>query len=166
MLFVSHKLTFVENETVWLVCVTMRERTRQNLAYNFLIQLLRLQSLAFAVHFSNAFWHGSKAFPKGSSQNEIVSLFIIFHLPYRQYRGVKKCFHSCHYQNQNFSLLSHSCNSCSTRFALVSFMSHSCFPCVAPVKLVLLVSGTRVVKQTRSKEVSTFTLKIRGFFLV
>ena len=94
-----------------------------NLVYNFLTQPLPLQSSVFVVHFSNAFWHGNKAFPKGSSQNEIVPLLVIFHLPYSKYRNVKICFYSCSYQNQNFF----------TRVALVS-----------------LVSGTRVVNQPRS----------------
>ena len=53
-----------------------------NLIYNVLIQLLPLKSLVFVVHFLNAFWHGNEAFPKGSSQNEIVPLLVILHLPY------------------------------------------------------------------------------------
>ena len=43
---------------------------------------------------------------------------------YSKYIGVQICFYSCRYQNQNFSLVSHSYRSCSTRVALVS---HSCF---------------------------------------
>ena len=100
-----------------------------NLVYNFLIQLLPLQSSVFVVHFSNAFWHGNKAFPKVSCQNEIVPLLVIIHLPYSKYRGAKICFYSCRYQNQNFSLVSHSCRLCSTRVALVSFVQHSCRTC-------------------------------------
>ena len=46
---------------------------------------------------------------------------------------MKTCFHSCPHQNQNFSLMSQSRRSCSSRVTLVS-----------------LVSGTRVVNQTRS----------------
>ena len=63
---------------------------------------------------------------------------------------VNICFYQCRYQNQNFSLVSHSCRSCSTR---VSLVSHSCRQCrtrVARVALVSLVSGTRVANQTRS----------------
>ena len=45
-----------------------------NLVHNFLINLLPLQSSVFVVHFSNAFWHGNKAFLKGSFQNELVPL--------------------------------------------------------------------------------------------
>ena len=45
-------------------CITMRTDAgtckaicSYNLAYNFLRQILPLQSLVFVVHFSNAFWH-------------------------------------------------------------------------------------------------------------
>ena len=117
-----------------------------NLVYNFLIQLLPLKSSVFVVHFSNAFWHGNEAFPKVSSQNEIVPLLVIFHLPYSKYRGVKICFHSCRYQNQNFSLVSHSCRSCSTRDALVSFLWHSCYTCVALMWYSCRSCRTRVAR--------------------
>ena len=151
-----------------------------NLVYNFTIQLIAIQllplkSLVFVVHFLNAFWHGNETFPKGSSQNEIVPLLVVFHLPYSKYNGVKICFYSCGHQNQNFSLVSHSCLSCSTRVvrgalvlhlcrtyvarvSLVSLVSHSCCICVTLVALVFLVSGTRVVNQTRSSHIiSLFT---------
>ena len=108
-----------------------------NLIYKFLIQLLPLKSSVFMVHFSNAFQHGNEAFPEVSSQNEIVPLLVIFHLPYSKYKSVKICFYLCRYQNQNVSLVSHLCRSCSTRVALVSFVQHSCCTSVA---LVLLVS--------------------------
>ena len=132
-----------------------------NLVYNFLIQLLPLKSSVFVVHFSNAFWHGNKAFPKVSSQNGIVPLLVIFHLPYSKHRGVKICFYSCCYQNLNFSLVSHLCRSRAVRVALVSqsccsfstgvaLVSQSCRSCLNRVALVSLVSGTRVVNQTRS----------------
>ena len=141
-----------------------------NLVYNVLIQLLPLKSLVFVVHFLNAFWHGNKALPKGGSQNEIILLLVVFHLPYSKYKGVKICFYSCRYQNQNFSLVSHSCRSCSACVALVPHMccscstrvalvTHSCRTCltrVASVALVALVSGTRVVNQTRSLTISCF----------
>ena len=107
-----------------------------NLVYNFLIQLLPLKSSVFVVHFSNAFWHGNKAFPKVSSQNKIVPLLVIFHLSCSKYRGVKICFYLCHYQNQNFSLVSHSCRSCSIRAVHVSFVQHLCCTWVACVSLV------------------------------
>ena len=108
-----------------------------NLVYNFLIQLLPLKSSVFVVHFSNAFWHGNKTFSRVSSQNEIVPLVVIFHLPYSKYRSLKICFYSSCYQNQVFSVVSHSCRSCSIRDTLVS---HSCRSCVTCVALVLLVS--------------------------
>ena len=78
-----------------------------NLVCKFLIKLLSLKTLVFVVHFLNAFCHVNKAFPKGSSWNEIVPPLALFHLPYSKYKGVKICF-----QNQNFSL--------------VSLVSHSC----------------------------------------
>ena len=84
---------------------------------------------------------------EGSSQNEIFPLLVVFHLPYSKYKGVKICFHSYHCQNQNFSLVSHSCRFCGTHVALESLVQHSCCICIA---LVSLVSGTRVVNQTRS----------------
>ena len=113
----------------------MQERARAsmcsyNLVYNFVIYLLPLKSSVFVVHFSNTFWHGKEAFPKGSSYDEIVSLLVIFHLPYSKCRSVKIYFYSCRYQNQNFSFVSHSCCSCSTR---VEIVSHSCRSCLALV---------------------------------
>ena len=60
---------------------------------------------------------------------------------------MKICFYSCRYQNQKFSLVSHSLCSCSTRFALMSFVStrvalvlHSCPSCLTRVARVALVS--------------------------
>ena len=137
-----------------------------NLVYNLLTQLLPLKSLVFVVHLLNVFQHGKEAFPNGSFQNEIVPLLVVFHLPYSKYEGVKICFYLCRYETQNFSLVlhsrrsfstrvalvSHSCRSCLTCVALVSAVSHSCCICVARVTLVSLVSGTRVVNQTRSSE--------------
>ena len=113
-----------------------------NLVYNFLIQLLPLQRSVFEVHFSNAFCHRNKAFPKGT-QNEIVLLLVIFHQLYSKYKGAKIFFHSCRYQNQNFSFVSQSCRSCRTRVAFVS-----------------LLSGTCVVKQTRSNFSLELLLKL------
>ena len=107
-----------------------------NLVYNFLIQLLPLKSSAFLVHFLNPFWHENEAFSKGSSQNEMVPLLVIFHLPYSKYKSVKICFYSCRYQNENFSLVLHCCRLCSTRIALVSFVQHLCRFCVALMSLV------------------------------
>ena len=72
---------------------TCKDICSYNLVYNFLIQLLPLKSSVFVVHFSNAFWHGNEAFPKVSSQNEIVPFLVIFHLPHSKYRGAKICFY-------------------------------------------------------------------------
>ena len=127
-----------------------------NLVYNVLIQLLSLKSLVFVVHFLNAFWHGNETFPKGSSQYEIVPLLVVFHLPYSKYKGVKICFYSCRYQNQNFSLVSHSCRQCSTRVALVLY---SCCLCYTRLALVSFVSRTRVVNQTRSLKTERWKIK-------
>ena len=111
-----------------------------NLVYNFLIQFLPLKSSAFVVHFLNPFWHENEAFSKGSSQNEIVPLLVIFHLPYSKYKGVKICFYSCRYQNESFSLVLHCCRSCSTRVALVSFVQHLCRLCLTRVASVAFLS--------------------------
>ena len=66
------------------------------------------------------------------------------------------CFHSCRYQNQNFSIVLHSCRSCSTRITVmllmytrVALVLHSCCLCctrVARVALVSVVSGAGIVK--------------------
>ena len=105
-------------------------------SYNQVIYLFPLKSLVFVVHFLNAFWHGNETLPKGSSQNEIVPLLIVFHLPYSKCNSMKICFYSCGYQNQNFSLVSHSCRSCSSRITLVSLVQRSCHTCVILVSLV------------------------------
>ena len=110
---------------------------RYNLGYKFLTQFLPLKSSVFVVDFSNAFYHGNKAFPKASSQNEIVPLLLIFYMPYSKYRCVEICLYSCRYQNQNVSIVWHSCRSCSTRVALVSFGQYSSRTRVTCVSLVL-----------------------------
>ena len=119
-----------------------------NLIYNVLIQLLPLKSLVFVVHFLNAFWHGNEAFPKGSSQNEIVPLLVVFYLLYSKYVFTSvvikiKNFHSCRTRVVRVALVSHSCHWCNSRVVLVSFVqrscalvslvSHSCGPCLALV---------------------------------
>ena len=58
---------------------------------------------------------------------------------------MKICFYFCHYQNQNFSLVSHSCCLCSTRVALESFVLHSCCSRLTRVALVSLVPHSRCV---------------------
>ena len=117
-----------------------------NLVYNFLIYLLPLKSSVFVVHFLNAFWYGNEAFPKSSSQNEVVRLLVIFHLPYSKCRGVKnvltrviikiKIFHSCCTRVFHVAVVLHLCCSCSTRVALVL---HSCYSRLTRVALVSLV---------------------------
>ena len=115
-----------------------------NLVYNFLMQLFPLKSLVFVVHFLNALWHGKETFPKSNSQNEIVPLLLVFHLPYSEYKCAKICFYSCCYQNQNFSLVSYSCRSCSTRVALASLVQHSCCIRVALVSHSCCIRVARV----------------------
>ena len=137
ILVFSHKTVFIENEAA-LLCLTMRELGKAstcsyNLVYDFLIYLLPLESLVFVVHFSNALWHRNEAFPKSSSQNQIVPLIVIFHLPCSKYRGVKICFYLRRYQKQIFSLVSRQCRSCSTRVSLLSLVSHLCHSCLALV---------------------------------
>ena len=121
-----------------------------NLVYNFLSLTSLLLDIPFAITkfsfcgalFSNVFWHVNEAFPKARYKNEIVSLLVIFYLPYSKYSGVKICVHSCCYQNQHFSFMSQSCRSCRTRVMLALFVSHSYCTRAA---FVSLVSGTRVV---------------------
>ena len=143
MLIFSHKMVLIKNEAA-LLCVTMQERARGFVAT---IQLFPLKSLAFVVHFLIAFLHGKETFPKSSCQNEIVPLLIVFHLPYNKYKGVKICLHSCRTRVVRVAFVSHLCRQCSTRIALVS---HSCRQCRTLVAFVSLVSGSRVVNQTRS----------------
>ena len=50
---------------------------------------------------------------------------------------MKIYFYSCSYQNQNFSLVSHSCHPFSTRVALMSLVSHSRYTLVTSIALVL-----------------------------
>ena len=137
---------------------TCKSNCSYNLVYNFLIQLLPLKISVFVVHFSYAFWNRNEAFPKGSSWNEIVPLLVIFHLPFSKYRGERICFYSCRYQNQNFSLVSHSCHSFSNRVTLVSFIQHSCRTCVSLLSLlspcVALVLLVLHLRQSRRNHVA------------
>ena len=109
-------------------CVTVRNYAETckvicsyNLVYNVLIQLLPLKSLFFVVHFLNAFWYENEAFLKDCSQNEIIALLVVFHLPYSKYKG----------HTLMVLLVSLSKSKFFTRFALVSFVQHSCRTCVA-----------------------------------
>ena len=125
-----------------------------NLLYNFLIQLLPLQRSVFMVHV----WNGNKEFPKGSSQNEIVPLFLLSFTCYTvniwvwKYVFIRvvikvKVFYLCHTRVIRVALMSHSC---STRVSCVSIVLHSCHSYHTRVAFVSLVPGTCVVNQTRS----------------
>ena len=87
------------------------------------------------MHFLNAFSRGNETFPKGSSQNEIVPVLVVFHLPYSKYKGVKM-----------FLLVWLSKSKFSTRVALMSFVQHSCLTCVTLVSLVSHPCCTRVAR--------------------
>ena len=124
---------------------TCKGNCSYNLVYNFLIQTLPLQKPVFVMYFSSAFWHENEVFPKDGSQNEVVLLLLIVAIWLRQ--GGENMF----------SLLSLSKPKFFTCVALVSFVQHSSHTLVfsvasfpaARVALLSLVSGTRVVKQTR-----------------
>ena len=130
----------------------MRKYARTCKGINIQLQsIVWLFDVPFAIKkFSFCGERGNEAFPKGGSWNQILPLLVIFHLPFDKYRGVKICFYSFCYQNQNFSPVLHSCRLCSTRVALVL---HSC---LARVTLLLLVSHscrscrTRVARVWRS----------------
>ena len=126
----------MENEAV-LLCVTMREHTQ---AIFFDIPFA-ITKFSFCSAFSNAFWHGNDAFPKGSFQNETVPLLIIFH---SSYRNEKMRFHSFCCENQNFSLLLHLCRLCNTRIVLVMHSSRLCLTRVTLVSVVSQSCCTRV----------------------
>ena len=132
----SHKKVFIKNEAV-LLYITMKERARAppcsyNLVYNFLINLLPLKSSVFVVLFSNAFWHGNETFQKVVLRMKLFLYLKSFTCHVVNIR-VWKCFCSCSYQNQNFSLVSHSCRLCSARVALVL---HWCSLCLTRVACV------------------------------
>ena len=137
MLLVSHKM-FIENKAA-LLCKTIQVSVRvfattiQHIT--FLLRLLLSQISIFVVHFSNTFWYGNETFPSGSSQNEILLLLIMLHLP----------------------LVPYSCCSCRTHDARVSFVLRWCR---TRVTLVSLWSGTRVVKQTRSFLITRNSIKV------
>ena len=103
------------------------------------MQLFSLEILVFVAHFLNAVWHGKEIFPKSSSQNEIVLLLIVFHLPYSKYKGVKICFYSCRYKIKMF-------RSCRTRVVRVAFVSHLCRTSVALVLHWCRSCRTRVAR--------------------
>ena len=120
-----------------------------NLVYNFLVLLFGITKFSFCCALFKRILAYERVFPKGSSQNDIVPLLVIFHLPYNKYTGVKICFHLCRYQNNFFC----SCPTCvvgfNTRLVLAL---HLCCSCSSRVALVWLVSGSRVVNQTKQKK--------------
>ena len=139
MLLVSHKAVFMENEAV-LLCQTMREH-----AGGFAATIQCITFLYSFCHYKAQFWWcifqahlgmGARHFQKYSSQNEIFSLLVTFHLPYSQYMDVKTCFHQCVFQYNFFnscrlvSLVQHFCCTRVVGFALVL---HSCCLCLALV---------------------------------
>ena len=77
--------------------------------------ILQLQSrvqlfdIAFAIKkfsFCGALFRRILAWKRDISKRyEIVTFFVVFHLPYSKFKGVKICFYPCRYQNQNFSLV-------------------------------------------------------------
>ena len=111
-----------------------------NLVYNFLIQLLLLQTSIFVVHLSNAFWYRNKAFPKGISQNEIVPLLLIFHIVNKGVQKLRKyVFTRVVIKIKIFTCVALALfvqNSCCTRVVRVPLMprvSHSCCSSATPV---------------------------------
>ena len=65
--------------------------------------------------------------------------------------------HSCHTRVVRVALVLHLCRTCVTRVSLVLVSCFSCCTRVVCVALVSLVSGTRVIKQTRSKSLKRYT---------
>ena len=110
------------------------------LVCNFLIWLWPLESSIFVVHFSNAFWYGKEAFPKGSSCCSPCSLPFVIQL----IQGYENIFSLVSLSKLKFltrvavvsfvqrgcricvALMLHSCCLCLTRVALVSFVLHLC----------------------------------------
>ena len=100
-----------------------------NLVYNVLIQLLPLKIPFFLQHFSNSFQHRNEAFLKVVMTMRLflsLSLLVIFNLPYSNIGMRKYIFNRVVIKIKSFF----------TRVALVS-------------QSLSLVSGTRVVNQTR-----------------
>lgn len=143
----------MENKAA-LLCVILRERESVfcsfNLGYNFLIQLLPLQSSVFVVHFPNAFWHWNKAFPKGCSQNKSSPRNLSFTMWLIQ--KCKNMFSFVSLTKSKFFTCIVWCRLCSTCIELLLHSCRFCCTCVARVAFVTLVPGSCVcvVKQTRS----------------
>ena len=110
-----------------------------NLVYNFLIQLLPLQSSVFVVQFSNAFWHGNEAFKKVVLRMKML------------------VSHLCCTPIARVSLVLDSCCSCLTYVALMSLVSHSCLS-----RLSLVLS----IRLHRNLVEIYFSLSISLFFSI
>ena len=127
MLLVSHKIVFIENEAA-LLYVPMREHTE---GFAAIIQLIAYMSSFFVVHFSNAFQHGKKAFPKSSSFIQLIqgceNMFSLAQL------SKSKFFHPCRNRVVRTGLVSHLC--CTHVTNCLALIMHSC---CTPVALVLL----------------------------
>ena len=123
-----------------------------NLVYNFLIQLLLLQSSVSVVHFSNAFWHGNEAFLKGDSSpcnlsfaiqliwgcENMFSFVSLSKLKlFIRVALVSFVQYSCRIRVVGVVPMLHSCRSCFTRVALVSFVSLLSHSCRSSLALVL-----------------------------
>ena len=97
----------------------------------FAITKVQFLRCTFQMHFGVGTRHFEKIVLKMilllSSQSFICHLANI---------GVKICFHSCCYENQNFSVISHSFCSCNTCVTVVLFVEHTCWTRVACVSVV------------------------------
>ena len=123
------------------------------LMYTFLVQLLRLKSSVFMVIFLNAFWYGNEAFPKGSSQNEVATLLIVFHLPYTKHWGVKMFLLVSSLKSKFFARVApvlFAQHSCRTHFVRVALASHPCHTFAALVSLSCHTSVALVWHSCRS----------------
>ena len=134
----------MENEAA-LLYVTMQEGAKTstcsyNMVYNFLVYLLPLKSPVFVVQFQNAFWLRNNAFSKGSFQNEMVPLLIIFHLPYSKQGCANMLLLVSLLKSKfftRFALMLFVQHSCCTHVVRVALALHLCHTCVACVSLVL-----------------------------
>ena len=158
----SHKIFFQKRGSVTMrKCESAFAATIYFVTFRY--SLCHYQSSLFVVHFSNAFWHRKKVFPKSSSQNEIFPVRVIFHLLYGKYRGAKIV------QLSKLKFLTrvafvqfgqHSCHTRVVHVALVSLVSLLCRTRVVFVSLVSLVSGTRIPNQTRSNILVTISYSL------
>ena len=158
MLLVSCKVVCVENEAL-LLCLTMRERASAFAAtiqcvtflYSFCHYKVQFLWCTFQMHFGMGTRHFQKVVFR-------MKLFSPCNLSFaiQLIQGCENLFSLMSLSKSKFltrvalvSFVQHSCRFC---VALVSLVSHSCCTrvvCVALLSFVSLVSGTRVIKQTR-----------------